>query len=137
MTGHLFESGKDFVFVPFIVLTAPELAFIYRYERVQKIAADFTPVAVTYYGSTREAINEVLTDSGERAAIHRAGDEQQLQLFTAALIRAMLANPGLENALATLLRHSETILQNSAVLTANGSIRRPLTSLFALQTVAA
>jgi hypothetical protein len=115
-------------------LIAPELAFIYRHERVQKIAADFTPVAVSYYGSTRETVNEVLTDSGERAAIHRAGDEQQLQLFTAALIRAMLANPELENALATLLRHSEAILRHSVEPVAT---RQALTSLFGPRTAAA
>jgi|GEM_PF-250088 hypothetical protein len=109
-------------------LTAPELAFIYRHERVQKIAADFTPVAVACYGGTRDVINEVLTDSGERAAIHRAGDEQQIQLFTAALIRAMLANPELENALATLLRHREAILRRSVEPMSN---RQMLTSLFA------
>jgi hypothetical protein len=95
-------------------LTAPELGFIYRHERVQKIAADFTPVAVAYYGGTREAINEVLTDNGERAAVRRAGDEQQqLQLFTAALIRAMLDAPELEAELARLLRHREAILRRS------------------------
>jgi hypothetical protein len=110
-------------------LTAPELGFIYRHERVQKIAADFTPVAVDYYGGTREAINEVLTDNGERAAVHRAGDEQQqLQLFTAALIRAMLDEPELETELARLLRHREAILRRSVEPLPT---RTPLRSLFA------
>jgi hypothetical protein len=119
-------------------LTAPELGFIYRYERVQKTAADFTPVAVAYYGGTREAINEVLTDNGERAAVHRAGDEQQqLQLFTAALITAMLVNPELENSLTTILRHRDAIPKRSRAPTNYEGNRGPLTSLFSNKTVAA